>query len=48
MVVQTLGEVPPELRITTEQDERLAEQARRVGGADVVRLLELLADGCAR
>jgi DNA polymerase-3 subunit gamma/tau len=45
MVVQTLGEVPPELRITAEQDERLAEQARRVGGADVVRLLELLADG---
>ncbi|HEX4692211.1 MAG TPA: DNA polymerase III subunit gamma/tau [Solirubrobacteraceae bacterium] len=45
MVAQTLGEVPPELRITAEQDERLAEQARRVGGADVVRLLELLADG---
>jgi DNA polymerase-3 subunit gamma/tau len=45
LVVQTLGEVPSELRVTTEQDERLAEQARRVGGADVVRLLELLADG---
>ena len=27
MVVQVLGEVPPELRVTAEQDERLAEQA---------------------
>jgi DNA polymerase-3 subunit gamma/tau len=43
MVVQTLGEVPAELRITPEQDERLAEQARRVGPAAVVRLLELIA-----
>ena len=31
MVVQALGEVPAELRVTPEQDERLAEQARRVG-----------------
>ena len=33
MVVQTLGEVPDELRVTAEQDERLAEQAapRRPG-----------------
>src|SRR4051794_23598676 len=45
LVVQTLGEVPAELRVTAEQDERLAEQALRVGGADVIRLLELLADG---
>jgi DNA polymerase-3 subunit gamma/tau len=45
MVVQTLGEVPAELSVTAEQDERLAEQARRVGAADVVRLLELIADG---
>ena len=43
MVVQTLGEVPAELCITAEQDERLAEQARRVGPAAVVRLLELIA-----
>ena len=43
MVVQVLGEVPAELRVTAEQDERLAEQARRVGGAQVVRLLELIA-----
>jgi DNA polymerase-3 subunit gamma/tau len=45
MVVQTLGEVPAELRVTAEQDERLAEQAGRVGPADVVRLLELIAAG---
>ncbi|HYH90175.1 MAG TPA: DNA polymerase III subunit gamma/tau, partial [Solirubrobacteraceae bacterium] len=43
MVVQTLGEVPPELRVTGEQDARLAEQAGRVGPAAVVRLLELIA-----
>jgi DNA polymerase-3 subunit gamma/tau len=43
MVVQTLGEVPAELHVTPEQDERLAEQARRVGPAAVVRLLELIA-----
>ena len=30
MVVQALGDVPPELRVTPEQDERLAEQAERV------------------
>ncbi len=44
MVVQTLGEVPSELRVTAEHDDRLAEQARRVGPAAVVRLLELIAD----
>jgi DNA polymerase-3 subunit gamma/tau len=43
MVVQVLAEVPAELRVTPEQDERLAEQARRVGAAEVVRLLELIA-----
>src|SRR4051794_34145451 len=43
MVVQTLGEVPAELRITPEQDDRLAEQARRVPPPAVVRLLELIA-----
>jgi DNA polymerase III subunit gamma/tau len=44
MVVQALGEVPPEIRVTPEQDERLAAQARAVPAADVVRLLELIAD----
>ncbi len=43
LVVQTLGEVPPEVRVTPDRDERLAEQAGRVGGTDVVRLLDLLA-----
>jgi DNA polymerase-3 subunit gamma/tau len=43
MVTQVLGGVPPELSVTPEQDERLAEQAHRVSGADVVRLLELIA-----
>ena len=43
MVVQTLGEVPPELAVTPERDERLREQAGRVGPAAVARLLDLLA-----
>ena len=46
MVVQTLGgEVPPELQVTAEQDERLREQAARVGQTDVVRMLDLIAVG---
>ncbi len=44
LVVQTLGEVPTELRLTPDRDERLAEQARRVPGASLVRLLDLLAE----
>jgi DNA polymerase-3 subunit gamma/tau len=44
MIVQTLGDVPDELRVTPEQDERLAEQARRIGPASVLRLLDLVAD----
>jgi DNA polymerase-3 subunit gamma/tau len=43
MVVQTLGEVPPELEITPERDDRLLEQAGRVGAGAVARLLDLLA-----
>ena len=43
LVTQVLGEVPAELSVTPEQDERLAEQAGRVGGAELVRLLELIA-----
>jgi DNA polymerase-3 subunit gamma/tau len=42
LVVQTLGGVPPELSLTPEIDERLREQAARVGPAEVVRLLDLL------
>ncbi len=44
LVVQTLGEVPPELRLTPDRDERLAEQASRVPGSSLVRLLDLLAE----
>ena len=43
LVTQVLGEVPAELSVTPEQDQRLAEQAGRVGGAELVRLLELIA-----
>jgi DNA polymerase-3 subunit gamma/tau len=44
MVVQVLQEVPAELRVTPEQDQRLDEQAKRVGAAEVVRLIELIAN----
>jgi DNA polymerase-3 subunit gamma/tau len=43
LVAQALGEVPPELRVTPEQDARMTEQAGRLGRAEVVRLLDLLA-----
>ena len=43
MVVQALGELPPELSVTPEQDERLAAQAKTIAPIDVVRLLELIA-----
>jgi DNA polymerase-3 subunit gamma/tau len=43
LVVRTLGEVPPELALTAEYDERLAAQAHAVSMAAVVRLLDLLA-----
>jgi DNA polymerase-3 subunit gamma/tau len=44
LVVQTLGEVPYELRLTPDRDERLLEQAQRVPGPSLVRLLDLLAE----
>jgi DNA polymerase III subunit gamma/tau len=44
LIVQTLDEVPSELHVTPDRDERLAEQAGRLGRADLVRFLELLAD----
>jgi len=43
MIVQTLGEVPPELALTPERDRRLAEQAGRLARGDTVRVLDLLA-----
>jgi DNA polymerase-3 subunit gamma/tau len=42
LVVQTLGDIPPELSLTPEIDERLRAQAGRVGSAEVVRVLDLL------
>ncbi|MGA7704694.1 MAG: DNA polymerase III subunit gamma/tau, partial [Solirubrobacteraceae bacterium] len=42
LVVQTLGDVPPELSLTPEIDERLREQALHLGAAEVVRVLDLL------
>jgi DNA polymerase-3 subunit gamma/tau len=42
LVVQTLGEVPSELSLTPEIDERLSAQAQRIGRAEVVRMLDLL------
>lgn len=42
LVVQTLGEVPPELSLTPEIDARLSEQAARVSTAEVVRVLDLI------
>src|SRR4051812_46539157 len=43
MVVQTLGEVPPQVAMTPDHDARLAAQAERVPRDAVVRLLDLLA-----
>ena len=43
LAVQVLEEVPEELRVTPERDARLLEQAQKIPGADVVRLLELVA-----
>jgi DNA polymerase-3 subunit gamma/tau len=42
LVVQTLGDVPPELSLTPEIDERLRGQAQCIGRAEVVRVLDLL------
>jgi len=42
LAVQVLGEVPPELRVTPERDQRLAEQARALAQTDAVRLLDLV------
>jgi DNA polymerase-3 subunit gamma/tau len=43
LAVQVLEEVPEELRVTPERDARLLAQAQTIPGADVVRLLELVA-----
>jgi DNA polymerase-3 subunit gamma/tau len=43
MVIHALGDLPAELRVTPEQDERLVAQAKTVGPVDVIRLLDLIA-----
>ncbi len=44
LTVQVLGEVPPELRVTPDRDQRLLEQAQALSETDAVRLLDLVAD----
>jgi DNA polymerase-3 subunit gamma/tau len=42
LTVQIVGEVPAELRVTAERDQRLARQAAALAQTDAVRLLELV------
>ncbi|HWD76514.1 MAG TPA: DNA polymerase III subunit gamma/tau [Solirubrobacteraceae bacterium] len=42
LAVKMLEEVPDELRVTPERDERLLAQAQQLAGTDVVRLLDLV------
>ena len=42
LAVKMLEEVPEELRVTPERDERLLTQAQGLAGTDVVRLLDLV------
>jgi len=42
LLVQTLGELPPELSLTPEADAALSAQSERVEHATVLRLLELI------
>jgi DNA polymerase-3 subunit gamma/tau len=43
LAVRVLGEVPEELRITPERDQRLLTQAQSLAETDAVRLLDLVA-----
>ncbi len=45
LIVRTLGEVPAEIAVTPDRDARLAEQAQRLAPVDIVRLLDLIAEG---
>jgi DNA polymerase-3 subunit gamma/tau len=46
LIVQTLGgTVPPEISLTSDHDGRLSAQARQLGPATLIRLLDLLAQG---
>ncbi len=42
LTVQVLGEVPAELRVTAERDQRLVAQGQTLAQTDAVRLLELV------
>jgi len=42
LAVQVLGEVPEELRVTPERDERLRTQSQALSGTDVIRVLDLV------
>jgi DNA polymerase-3 subunit gamma/tau len=42
LTVQVLGEVPAELRVTAERDQRLVQQGQSLAQTDSVRLLELV------
>jgi DNA polymerase-3 subunit gamma/tau len=42
LAVKMLEEVPEELRVTPERDERLLAQAQQLAGTDIVRLLDLV------
>jgi DNA polymerase-3 subunit gamma/tau len=42
LTVQIIGEVPAELRVTPERDQRLVAQAKTLAATDAVRLLELV------
>jgi DNA polymerase III subunit gamma/tau len=42
LTVQILGEVPAELRVTAERDQRLVQQGQSLSQTDAVRLLELV------
>jgi DNA polymerase III subunit gamma/tau len=42
LTVQVLGDVPAELRVTVDRDQRLLEQALTLSQTDAVRLLDLI------
>jgi DNA polymerase-3 subunit gamma/tau len=42
LAVQVLGEVPEEIRVTPERDQRLLAQSQALTGTDVVRVLDLV------
>ena len=44
LLVDLVGEIPPELRVTDESDRRLGEQSRRLGRAGTIRILDLIAE----